>query len=82
MHRQDANQPKESGLLDPNKNRVTDLNQADGNSENGQRVLESKQYVRGKKVKRWPYQRSPEIGAVPPTAAEKFSQASEKINEA
>jgi hypothetical protein len=29
MHRQNANQPKESGLLNPNENRVTDLNQAD-----------------------------------------------------
>jgi hypothetical protein len=29
VHRQNTNQPKESGLLDPNENRVTDLNQAD-----------------------------------------------------
>ena len=29
VHCQNANQPKESGLLDPNKNWVTELNQAD-----------------------------------------------------
>jgi hypothetical protein len=29
VHCQNTNQPKESGLLDPNENRVTDLNQAD-----------------------------------------------------
>jgi hypothetical protein len=29
VHCQNANQPKESGLLDPNENWVTDLDQAD-----------------------------------------------------
>jgi hypothetical protein len=29
VHCQNAKQPKESGLLDPNENRVTDLDQAD-----------------------------------------------------
>ena len=29
VHGQNANQPKESGLLDPNENRITDLDQAD-----------------------------------------------------
>jgi hypothetical protein len=82
VHCQNTNQPKEPGLLDPNENRIPDLNQADCNSENRQRVLESDQYIRGKKIKRWPYQRSPEIGPIPPTAAEKFRQASEKIDKA
>ena len=82
VHCQNANQPKESGLLHPNENWITDFDQTDRNSEDGQRVFESNQNVRGKKIKRWPYQRSPEIGPIPPTAAEKFCQASEKINEA
>jgi hypothetical protein len=29
VHRQNANQPKESGLLDPNENPIADLDQAD-----------------------------------------------------
>ena len=82
MHCQDANQPKESGLLHPNENWITDFDQTDRNSEDGQRVFESNENVGGNEIKRWPYQRSPEIGPIPPTATEKFCQASEKINEA
>ena len=82
MHRQNANQPKKSGLLHPNENWITDFEQTDRNSEDGQRVFELNQNVGGNEIKRWPYQRSPEVGSVPPTTAEKFCQASEKINEA
>ena len=82
VHCQNANQPKEPGLLHPNENWITDFDQTDRNSEDGQRVFESNQNVGGNEIKRWPYQRSPEVGPVPPTAAEKFCQASEKINEA
>ena len=82
MHRQNANQPKKSGLLHPNKNWITNFEQTDRNSEDGQGVFESNQNVGGNEIKRWPYQRSPEVGPVPPAAAENFCQASEKINEA
>lgn len=82
VHRQDAHQPKESGCLHPNEKWITDFDYTDRNSEEGQRVFESNQNVGGNEIKRWPYQRSPEIGPVPPTATEKFCQASEKIDKA
>jgi hypothetical protein len=47
VHYQNANQPKESGLLDPNENWITDLDEADGNSDSWQDVFESNQDVGG-----------------------------------
>jgi len=41
MHRQNANQPKKSGLRHPNENWITDFGQIDRNSEDAQGVFES-----------------------------------------
>jgi hypothetical protein len=82
VHRQNAHQPKKSGLFHPNKKRISDLDQANQNAENRQRVLEPNQYVWRKKIQRGPYQGPPEFGSIPPTAAEKFCQTSKEIDKA
>lgn len=46
MHRQNANQPKETSLFHPNENWITHFDQADRNSEDWQKVSESNKNIR------------------------------------
>src|SRR5205823_14584204 len=65
----------------PNKNRVTDFEQADRDAGDGEHIFQTDEYLRCNHVEWWTDERAPKIRTIPPAAPQAFCYASKKINE-
>src|SRR6266513_340136 len=81
MHHASAHLPDSSRSPVPNKNRVTDFEQANNDACNGEQIFQSDEYLRCNQVEWWPDERAPKIRTIPPAASQAFCYASKKINE-
>jgi hypothetical protein len=82
VHCTNTDQPNLSRLAAPDKNWISDFQQANKDSRDGEKVLPSYECLRIDNVERRADESAPYIRAIPPSAAQTFRQAAEKIDDA
>jgi hypothetical protein len=82
VHPANADQPNLSRLAVPDKKRICDFQEANKYACNWEQVFPSYEYLRIDNVERRADESAPYIRAIPPSAAQTFRQAAEKIDDA
>ena len=82
MHPANADQPNLSGLVIPNKKRISDFQETNKYSCDWEQVIPSHEYLGINDIERRADERAPYVRTIPPSTAKTFCQATEKIDEA